>query len=220
MNDRRNEAGMTELDALPILLLIGMVIAAIALLCMPFIEGVNHGEIVVCESRFHDGTEVWRGPDDPSDTDWRWQGLCKVTEYHDRAGFNFREDVMVGETFYRVRGTVFYDLPKDDAKLLEIHAAYGSEEGIEAKLARPALRASLEAAAADPEWAEPEGGWTKRRLKEGLEYGLKRLSPTGAIWSPHEIQKKLQADLKRRLSDAPSPHGIPMTVELSIVTER
>ena len=205
---------MRELAGVPLVLIVGL----IALVVSPFVETVAPGEITVCESRFGRGIEVWRNSG--KEADMHWQGLCRVTTYHAHARVPFKEPLDVGEMRYTVRGDARFDMPSGDAELLAVHEAYGSEEGVVEKLVTPAVRQALDAAAADPDWAVPDGGWASQKLKAGLEYGLKRLSPTGAIWSPHEIKKKLQQDIRRRLAGALNPLGVPLDVELGFVTER
>ena len=219
MRKRETEAGFIELFLEPWALAIFGAIVALCLLSMPFVEWVEPGEIVVCESRFGGGTEVWRGRTD-GETKARWQGFCKVTTYHSLSRGKFREDVTVGETGYAVRGVVFFSLPKDDAALLEIHRAYGSEDGIFETFALPAARQAVRDAAADPDWAKPKDNWAKRQLKGALEYGLKRVSPTGDIWTSHEVKAQLQADLRERLDKVPNSHNIHLLVDLGFVTER
>lgn len=219
MRKRDTEAGFFEVMFEPWALIALAAFVAVCLLLMPFVEWVEPGEIVVCESRFGGGTEVWREPVD-GETDAHWQGFCKVTTYHSLTRGKFRQDVTVGENDYAVRGTVFFSLPTNDAALLEIHRAYGSEDGILGKFALPAARQAVQEAAADPDWTKPEGGWAKRQLKGALEYGLKRVSPTGGIWISPEIKKRLQDNLQERLDRVPNPHGIHLLVDLGFVTER
>ena len=49
---------------------------------------------------------------------------------------------------------------------------------------------------------------------------MKRVSPTGAVWSSQEIKKKLRVEMRRHLAETPNPYAIPLDVELGIVTER
>lgn len=217
----RGLADMHELAIIPI----ALAMAFIALIAMPFVEKVDHDEVVVCESRFGGETEVWRGW---LVDGWRWQGLGKVTTYHAEAGRKFTTEIDVGGTRYVVRGTARFRVFGDDAKILAIHRTYGSEDAIAERHVLPAVDAALREAAADPSWTRLEGDFIERKLKGALEYGLKRVSPTGAIWTSPETRRRLQDDLTRRLTYAPDAAGIggqrvrdiPVTVELGFVTER
>ncbi len=217
----RGLADMHELAIIPVALAMGLV----ALLAMPFVEKVDRGEVVVCESRFGGGADVWRGW---LVDGWRWQGLGKVTTYHAETGIPFKEEIEVDGTRFIVRGTARFRVFGDDAKILAIHRTYGSEDAIAERHVLPAVEAALRDVAADPSWTRLEGGFVERKLKGALEYGLKRVSPTGAIWSSPETRRRLQEELTRRLTYAPDASGIggqrvrdiPITVELGFVTER
>ena len=209
----RGLADMQEFAVIPILAVIGL----LAVLSMPFVEKVEPGEIVVCESRFGGGTEVWRGW---MVEGWHWQGLGKVTEYHADAGRKFATEIDVDGTRYVVRGTARFRVWGDDDKILAIHRTYGSEDVIADKLVLPAVDAALREAAASPSWTRRDGNLVERKLKDGFEYALKRVSPTGSVWTAPETRVKLQQEMNARLSGVTGPHDIPMTVELGFVTER
>ncbi len=206
-------AALQGLAVLPI----AAFVLGVALIAMPFVENVEHGEVVVCESRFGGGTDVWRGW---LVDGWHWQGLGEVTTYHAEAGRKFAVPVEAAGASFVVRGVARFRVFGDDAKILDIHRTYGSEDAIASRLVLPAVEKAVRAAAADPDWASPQGGFVERNLKGALEYGLKRVSPTGAVWTSHETRRALQDDLNARLAAAHTPSGIPITVELGIVTER
>jgi len=209
----RGLADMHEFAIVPI----GFVLFALVLLAMPLVEFIESNDIVVCESRFGGDAEVWRGE---SDVDLRWQGLCRVTEYHERALVTFRREIDVDGTRFVVRGTARFRLEGDDARVLEIHRAYGSESGIDRKVVLPAVEHALEDAAADPSWVRMDGNYVERKLKDGLEYAMKRVSPTGHVWTAPETRVKLQQELNRRLAATPTAYDIPIRVDLGFVTER
>lgn len=210
-------SGAPELAAGLIVAIVLAVGCLVAVLAMPFVENVEHGEVVVCEPRFGGETKVWRGW---LVDGWHWQGLGKVTTYHAEAGRKFSIPIEAGGAAYVVRGVARFRVFGDDAKILSIHRTYGSEDAIASRLVLPAVREAVEQAAADPHWARLEGGLVERKLKGALEYGLKRVSPTGAVWTSHETRRALQDDLNARLVKAHPPSGIPLTVELGFVTER
>lgn len=192
---------------------------AVMLLLIPFVEHVGTGEIVVCEtsSGGDKDVEIWRGDKDPG---FHWQGFCKVTTYHRSDTRKFKEPLVADGAHYAVRGKATFRLALDDAQLLEMHRAYGSEDALYARHVLPKLRETLQAAAADPDWAAPKGNIVERKLKGALEYGLKRISPTGHIWTSPEARQELEKELNRRLKASPGSADIPVEVTLGFVTER
>lgn len=204
---------MEDFAIIPILI----VMMFLAILSMPFVENVSYGEIVVCESRFGRGKKVWRGGLDDS---WHWQGLGQVSEYHEEARRNFRKEIQVDGTRYIVRGTVRFQLLGNDAKILALHQTYRSEDAIAERLVLPAVYAAIDQAVVDPTWTSLEGGFVERKLKGGLEYALKRVSPTGSIWMAPEARERLESYLNARLAQDRSDHSMPIVIELGLVTER
>lgn len=225
MRKRNPEAGHTELDLLfsPWFWAILAVVAAVSSLSYPFLTSVDRGEIVI---RDCDGDlTVWRYPKDEG---VRWDGFCGVTTYYEIDSVSFKEPVVVDGRRFTVRGTVRFPMPADDAEMRALHEEYGSRAALVDKLVMPAVMAAIHDAAADPTWAQPQGNYVERKLKGAFDYGLKRVSPTGAIWTSHETRQRLQEDLNKRLAfGTPDPglydkplRRIPLTIELGFVTER
>ncbi|HTK60249.1 MAG TPA: hypothetical protein VL283_03545, partial [Candidatus Baltobacteraceae bacterium] len=59
----------------------------------------------------------------------------------------------------------------------------------------------------------------ERKLKSALEYGLKRVSPNGRIWSAPETKRALTDDVQRRIDARTFPTGVSVRVQLGFVTE-
>ena len=201
----------------------GLAVLAIAamLVLMPFVEKVAADEIVVCETSYGDGkdVDVWRGDKDPG---FHWQGLCRITTYHRTGTASFKEPMTVDGRQYVVHGTASFDLSKlDDARMLEMHRAYGSEAGIYAGTVRAQVRSVLEEAAEDPDWAEPNGNYVERKLKGAFEYGLQRFKLSDGIVTTAKARQGLERELNRRLAGlGSSSKDTPVTVTLRSISAR
>lgn len=219
MRKRHPEAGFSELDLLfnPWFWAVVAVIVAGSALVYPFLTSVDRGEIVVKDCG--GDLTVWKYPKDEG---VHWDGLCRTETYFAIDSVSFKEPIVVDGVRYVVRGTATFDLIDfDDDQVKALHRTYGSEAGVSNKVLGQ-VRIALQGAAADPGWAEPKGNIVERKLKGALEYSLKRVSPTGAIWTAPETRQALEREVNRRLialsgTDDPS---LEPTVTLGFTTER
>lgn len=215
MRKRNPESGFIELLFEPwALAVIGVVLVA-CLLSYPFLTSVDQGEIVIKDCG--GDLTVWRSPQDEG---IHWDGLCRTETYGAAAGRKFKEPLPGADVDVMIRGRAYALLPSDDAAMLALHRAYGSEDAFLDQAIMPAVMEDIRAAVADPAWHEPKGNIVERKLKGALEYGIRRISPTGAIWSSHETKRALTDDIRRRLDARAFPAGIQVQVELGFVTER
>ncbi len=200
-------------------LLVGLVAAAIAVVvgaaCYPFVTSVGSNEIVI-EDCGGDLT-VWRHPRDEG---LHWDGLCRTRTYPAGSFVSFKEPAQGAGADVTLRGSLAVKLPADDDAMRALHRTYGSHAAFIDAAVRPVLLEELRAAAADPAWHEPKGNIVERKLKGALEYGIKRVSPTGAIWTSQEAKRALTEDVRRRLAARTFPPGVTVRFELGFVTER
>lgn len=180
----------------------------------PFVTHVGQGEIVVEECGR--ALTVWRGSREPG---FHWDGLCATVAYPQELVMPFSEPIEVDEARVKLRGKVLVRLPADDDGVRELHRKTGSVEALTREIAPMAMSEVL-SAAADPGWHRTKGNPIERLGKDALEYALRRVSPTGAIWSSHEARHALEADIRRRLQARSFPYGLKADIELGFVTER
>lgn len=194
-------------------IVLGIALVVVAILS-PFVTSVGPGEIVVEDCG---GTlTVWRAPKDQG---LHWDGLCSTTTYHEATALSFNRIVEVDDARVKLRGRLIVRLSGDDEAIRAMYTHAASEEMLTEEIV-PAAMDDVLAAAADPGWHKPQGGFVARELKGAFEYGLRRVSPTGAIWSTHEAKKALESDMRRRLRERAFPYGLTVDAELGFVTER
>ena len=206
-------AKLHELGGLIILSILAILAIVVSLMLWPFVSHVGQDEIVVksCSGNL----TVWRAPDDQG---FKWDGFCRTRTYHEGAVVALRESVDVEEAAVTVRAQIKVAYPGDDVLMRALYREY-TEKKFLREAVEPAATEDVRAAAADPAWHEPQGGWAKRGLKTALNYSLQRLSPTGVIWSDPEAKRALEKDIQRRLNARIFPHGVRVKVTLGFVTE-
>jgi hypothetical protein len=196
---------------------------AIALLCILIsillflftcITDVGEGETVI---RDCDGVlTLWHAP---ADQGLHWDGTCSVRSYPDVSAISFREDVTTDGMAVIVRGFYIVHPPSDGDRLKEIHRTFGSHRSYLERGIDVPVRAAIRQAASQPSWRILKGGPIESELKNALEYGIRRFSPTGAIWSVPESKHALAREIQRRLDATILPSGTAVSVELGFVTE-
>ena len=185
--------------------------------CLSYVES-DESVVKDCDGEL----TVWRAPEDAG---LKWDGLCRTATYDDTLQRKFREEIDVDGARVTLRGryaVLFRRQHPDDIR--DLYRAYGKQEAFMKKVVIPAVREDILAAAADPAWHRPKGGAIKRELKNALEYGLRRVSPTGHIWTSPEARHALEDDIQRRLDErtlsGTMPGGVIVTLQLGFVTER
>jgi hypothetical protein len=181
-----------------------------------FVSDVGPDEIIVKDCGGVD-QEVWRGHDEGG---LQWDGLCRTATYHAYLREGFSERVATDGVDARIRGTIVIMAPVHDEDLLRIYEDMGGSEERFVEAIWPGIMQDVMAAAADPAWHRPQGGIVKRELKGALEYGLKRVSPTGHLWTAPEARRALQEDIQRRLDARLFPRGVTVKITLGFLTER
>jgi hypothetical protein len=177
---------------------------------------VGAGEIMVKEC----GGErtVWRSP---ADKGFHWIGLCVTRTFHAIMYRSFSVQAKREGVNYFIRGVATVRAPEGDADLLALSGRFPSEEALFNRSVLARVMETTRRLAEDPIWLKTRrGGWVQNQFKDGLEYGLKRLSPTGHIWSSHESRHELQNEINIALQTGVSEDHLPITVELGLIIER
>lgn len=193
-----------------------MLAFAVTILMYPFFSYVEPDESVIkdCDGEL----TVWRAP---ADEGIRWDGFCRTATYDDTLQRKFREEVVADGVRVTLRGRYAVLFPREHPdRIREIYREYGQQDAFMGKAIDPVVREEILAAAGDPAWHRPTGGIIKREIKNALEYGLRRLSPTGRIWTSPEARHALEDDIQRRLDARAFPGKVIITVQLGFVTER
>lgn len=214
MKRRNPESGFIELLFEPWAWAIIGVVLVVCALVYPFLTSVDQGEIVIKDCGDRDVT-VWRSP---ADDGVHWDGFCRTETYYGSDTRSFKEPIVVDGVHYTVRGTATFGVSHLlDRQIVELHRRYGSADALYQAIVLSPIHLALSEAVADPAWAQPQGGFVERKLKGVLEYGLKRISPTGHIWTAPETRQALEKRLNQRLTELGT---LPTTVTLGFVTER
>lgn len=192
------------------------IIFVCALICV-VLTSVDPNEIVIEDCGGGGALVVWRAPGDEG---IHWDGLCATETYHAVVTARFQERISFGGGALTVRGGMIVRFPDADLDMSAMHGAYGSEDAFLNEAVFPNVVEDVRAAVADPAWHQPQGGAAKRELKNALDYALRRLSPTGAIWSAPEAKQALARDIQRRLDARPFPYGLRVEIRLGLLTER
>lgn len=215
MRRRDPQAGFIELLIEPWALAVIGVVILVCALAYPFVTSVGRGEIVVKDCG--GDLTVWRSPRDEG---LRWDGFCRTETYGAVVGVKLSEPLPGADVDVTLRGRAYASLPADDAAVIALHREYGSEDAFVARAIAPAVLEDVRAAVAEPDWHRPKGNIVERKLKGAIEYGMRRVSPTGAVWTSHEAKRALSTDIQRRLDARSFPAGIRVVVDLGFVTER
>lgn len=198
-----------------VVLCAGLLAAAViagAFSCLSYVEP---GESVVKDC---DGDlTVWRGPEDAG---IKWDGLCRTATYNDAVQGSLREEIKTDGTRVTLRGRYLALFPQDAERVLQIYRAHGRQDDLMRDVIDRAVVEEVRAAAVDSAWHQSHGGVIKRGLKDALEYGLRRVSPTGDIWSAPEAKHALEDAIQRRLDTHVFPPGVTVQIQLGFVTER
>jgi hypothetical protein len=204
-----------EFSSFVIALIVVAAVAVVGAVAYPFVTSVGSNEIVIedCDGDL----TVWRSP---RDAGLHWDGLCRTETYHADGFVRFKEPVQGADADVTLRGSVAVKLPSDDEAMRQLHRTYGSYEAFLDTDIVPVVLEELRAAAADPDWHQPKGGYVARKAKDALEYTLKRVSPVGAIWTSPEAKRALTEDVRRRLAARTFPPGVMVRFDLGFVTER
>ena len=135
-----------------ITLFIGVILVALSIpLSFLLWEDVDAGEILIVQSPLSGNISVYTTPGP------KWQGFGKVTHYklRDQAWFMTPQknevlpDDAVGQPSIDIRfndggkaavhGSIAYELPIDEKKLIELHKRYGSQDAVEQQVIRSSM---------------------------------------------------------------------------------
>lgn len=149
-----NNSNNRQKQGLTFMRIVGLVFAAIVtvtlLIILPKLwEDVDAGEVVIIQDPFDGDLHVYK------ESGYAWQALGKATHYRKSNQFWFsaaknKDDVNMAIPVKwndgghaEISGSVRYDLPMDDAKLIKLHSTFGSQNALENQLIKTNIEKAI-----------------------------------------------------------------------------